>query len=236
MKTDQPQALRITAKVASLAAAMLLATAAQADLLTLNSTPNVSTDINITGLGSETGVGAGIVSLNNTNTNNTFWAYCIEPLQGLSAALLGSGETYDHQAFTSSSTSLPAGASFNPLINVLFDQHYNEAAGDDESAAFQLALWILAYNTPSTPYSAMAYNLVDYANLSGNSSDVVLTAQNWLDGLATGSASTHYTLTLWTASGSQDFLSAVPDTVPEPSVLVLLGLAGLAAARSRRWV
>lgn len=117
-------------------------------------------------------------------------------------------------------------------LSRLFSAHYSEVDTASESAAFQVAVWEILYDTveggPNT-----------YLLGSGNflaSGSSIATAQGYLNTL--GSVADYQVRHLYSES-NQDFLTFVntgTNTVPEPGSLALFGVAalgGVAASRKR---
>ncbi len=147
----------------------------------------------------------------------TFW--CIELTQYFS---FGSHYTYG--------VSQPNNATFT-LLGKLFTEAYGMALLDStHSAAFQLAIWEIVYDSGSLQLGSGAFSVL---NNYGHPATVSL-AQTWLNGLAATSNS--YTLYQLSNATHQDFITAsrvpVPiggGNVPEPAPIALL-LAALLAA------
>jgi hypothetical protein len=107
------------------------------------------------------------------------------------------------------------------------------------SAAFQLAVWEVFYETSAT----LGLTGGDFkSNIAGNASGTdaqkaVWLADTWLASLNSGAGSdSGWTLYKYTRDGRQDYLAAVfsANTVAEPSTLAMLVSAVLAAGLSRR--
>ncbi|MBL8758205.1 MAG: hypothetical protein JNK35_07250 [Phycisphaerae bacterium] len=95
----------------------------------------------------------------------------------------------------------------------------------NSSAAFQLALWELCYDTDATLVGPGAY-FVDAGQFQPGITDL---AESWLAVVRSGAVLPRPSLVLLTAPGTQDVI-----TIPGPGAVSLLSLAGLAAFRRRR--
>lgn len=127
----------------------------------------------------------------------------------------------------------------DPVANTALSRLFTEAGGsaaadssDDTSAAFQLAVWEIKYDTGG-PYKLDSGNF-QVAYDHGNIPNAVTIAQGWLDALSLGGPAA-YTITLLSSVGNpghQDFImgstTVRQERVPEPSPIPLLG-AGLMA-------
>ena len=140
----------------------------------------------------------------------TFW--CVELNQFFS---FGSSYVY--------SISLPDNPTYT-LLGSLFSAAYGSALSDAaHSAAFQLAIWEINYDSGNLNLSAGAFQVT---NNYGNPGTVAL-AQSWLNRvLATPDGSNVYLLS---NSANQDFI-----VVPEPATGALLALAMTAMVVMRR--
>ena len=99
-----------------------------------------------------------------------------------------------------------------------------------ESAAFQLALWEIKYETSAGPYSLTAGN-ASFSDSNLDNGNAVATAQAYLDGLST--YANNVQVHVLASNSNQDVVFATP--VPEPSTyaLMLVGLAGVAFVARR---
>ncbi|MET3131464.1 hypothetical protein AAKU55_001726 [Oxalobacteraceae bacterium GrIS 1.11] len=112
-------------------------------------------------------------------------------------------------------------------IGRLVTQDGGKVVDANSSAAFQLALWEVLYESPATAYNLNSGNFTG----SGGGTSTAL-ANSWLNGLGVGAASNVHVQRLYSAE-NQDFL--VITAVPEPSNYAMFGAGlGLLAFLSRR--
>jgi hypothetical protein len=149
-------------------------------------------------------------------------AFCLEP----DVYLTPFSNPYTVNSVTS------AGYDANP-ISELWGRYRGNVVSDTTAAAFQVAIWELAFGASDRNLSTGAFRL------TAGSTDVVNTAQSWLNSL-TGTGPMANDLFVLVNNQSltdrQDLLTSGPVSVPEPGTLTLLGagLAGLLVTRRRR--
>lgn len=151
-----------------------------------------------------------------------FVAFCLEP----DVYLTPFSNPYTVNSVAS------AGYTAAPIAE-LWGRYRGNVVSDTTAAAFQVALWELAYGSSDRDLTSGDFRL------ASNSSSVFSLAQGWLSSLdGTGPLANDLVVLVNNASltDRQDLLTSTPVSVPEPGTLTLLGvgLAGLLATRRRR--
>lgn len=209
---------------ASVAAAALAGTAAHASTLTFNgfeygSRPISTTNPSVSAL-------AGEFNMTNADTGESFLAYCIDLLTSIS---FGNSYSYD---FFDPDTRLP-GSDIVSNLQALYSGNYAGVDTRNESVAFQMAIWEIAYETDA---SAGLNVGTGSFGVSSNSTETNTLANQYLGNL--DFSSEKYLLTFWDGEAGrrhgQDLVSAQPIPLPASAFLLLGGLGGLAAMRNRR--
>jgi hypothetical protein len=214
-----------------LSAPLVFVPAANADLLmvtgfavgsqvvsVVSPSPFVSRDLN-----------AGAFSL---NPPAGILAYCIDLFQ-----TIGFGTLYSDYTTTSLAADGQITAARKGEIAQLFHGFYaTSLTSSTNSAAFQVALWEILYETASTlnvDGGDLANKGVNYAKNPTTPSAVVLLADSWLGGL--GSFSTDLGgFTTYRSPEHQDQISFQPVPGPSTWALVFAGLTTLAFMARRR--
>ena len=168
----------------------------------------------------------------NLNPPAGVLAYCVDIFQTISF-----GTLYSDYTTTSLAADAQITAARKGEIAQLFHGFYTTSlTGSTNSAAFQLALWEILYETGSTlnvDGNDLANRGVTHAKSPTTPAGVVLLADTWLDGL--GSFSTDLGgFTTYRSPEHQDQISYRP--VPEPPTwaLVFAGLGALGFMARRR--
>jgi hypothetical protein len=156
-----------------------------------------------------------------------FLSFCLEP-----DVLLTPFDNPYHAKSLQSTNGNAAGQ----LISELWGRYFGSVTNDVTAAAFQVALWELAFGNTDRNLSTGAFKLT-----SGGT--VQSTAQGWLSSLdGTGTLAQGLLVLVDSTAGRdnpnrQNLLTQVPvNDVPEPGMFALLGigLAGLGVARRRQ--
>jgi hypothetical protein len=218
-------------------AAFGLATQAKADITALFSGTSPYETVSTTAFGSTiNGMPVGPFRFSSTSSSvadlpTNFYAFCADYFQPVTP---GQTYTFETRTFTDlpniGSNSLKA-ARFQEL----FDRFY-DVAGTNSTAggAFQVAVWELLFDGASSGTPSLTSGDFQASNNAG----VTNLAQSWLntidDNGAAAPSTTKNILGLYN-SNFQDQLTIVPNPVPAPAGLVLLGLGGLALAARRKF-
>lgn len=211
----------------SLAAATLAATTlpAAASLITVTSfsQPNPVT-VRIQSTTPSTGLYVYAGGFNTTDGTNSFVSWCVDILQSTYFGSPANDYTLVNAAAVSH-----IGAARADALGALATQYLGSVNNASTSAAFQLAVWEIVYETAGAGYNLNSGNFSAWGASDGS----LGLAQGWLSNLP--GTSTH-TASVWQSPTRQDL--AVFTTVPEPATFGLLaaGLCGLAFVRRRRAV
>lgn len=115
-------------------------------------------------------------------------------------------------------------------LDRLFTQHYADVVDGTSSAAFQVAIWELVYDSGNVGLSTGAFRLRD-----ATPDAVEQMAATFLDlGAASGAYRLDFLASTASPVPSQNLVTVAPVPLPGSGVLILAGLAALGAARSRR--
>ena len=217
-------------------AAIGLASQVRADITALFSGTSPYETVSTTAFGTTiNGMPVGPFRFSSTSSSvptlpTNFYAFCADYFQPV---VPGQTYTYETRTFTDlpniGSNSIKA-ARFQEL----FDRFY-ATAGTTSTAggAFQVAVWELLFDGTSIGTPSLTTGDFTAANNAG----VVNLAQSWLntiDDPTAPPASSVVILGLYNCN-FQDQLTIVPNPVPAPAGLVLLGLGGLALAARRKF-
>ncbi len=211
-------------QIKSTAAAVLafVAVSAQADTVALPdfAFSSEAVTVNVTGVTLGTvndSAGAFKTSLNG---GASFLSYCIDLTQP--AALYGSDSSYTRIAGGSYSFA-NSGAATN--LSKLFTFAGSLVNSAPTSAAFQLAVWEIVYESPSNTYS-MGSGRAVFGPGQGNATTIAL-ADSWLSALGTTTATAP--ISILSSASSQDLVyGGATAPIPEPSTYALM-IAGLGA-------
>jgi hypothetical protein len=153
----------------------------------------------------------------------SFEAYCVDLYQHIAF-----GETYTDYGAPGTSHVFANSHAYADLGRLYATAGVvNNAVSE---AAFQIAVWEIAYETTAGPYD-LAHGSATFSGGTADSSGALTLASSWLAGLSNGA---HPSIVVMESTGHQDMIYA---PVPEPETYALL-LAGLGAmgfvARRRR--
>ena len=189
---------------------------------------------NVTGI---SGVGAGGFNASFDPSGpaapHSFVAYCIDLAQNFS---FGSAFTVTETAPAMMSA---IGAVRTGVLDRLYTQRFAAADTRAETAAFQLAVWEVLREVPTTTFGMNALGAGSFTATAATSgttldSDAITMANSWLYTL--GTLAGGYQLTALVSPTRQDQMMATPVPEPETYMMLLagLGLMGFVARRRKR--
>lgn len=157
------------------------------------------------------------------NGGPSFTTYCIDAYRSISL-----GQTYTDYTVVPGTAHAFANARAYTDIGKLYAEG-NAVNGATAQAAFQIAIWEIAYETSSI-YDLASGSATFYGGTADTSGALTL-ATSWLNALP-GVTRSPYTLSVLESTGHQDQVTAVP----EPSTYLLMagGLLGIGFVTRRR--
>ena len=169
----------------------------------------------------------------DTFVPNNFNAYCVEI-----GETLGQGGNYHPNVYNLLGSTTNTGGTTGPIffdavrtanLQTLWGSYFSTIGVDpNQSAAFQLAQWEIAFDDDLTLVQGNGSRFwVDGGQFQGGITDA---AETMLTGIRNGSVTTQQQLVLLTGAGIQDLVTPVP----EPASLLALAFGGVAAIARRR--
>lgn len=215
-----------------------LSTSASATALTYGGQNNGYATVDPTG---QVPVRAGVFTMNNITDGGSFLAWCLDLYDWLANG--------DYTVLTGPFTGVGTGANPNPFfgangtdltdlqlanienlfeVNATAVEAIYSGVDNTQSAAFQLALWELIYETTGT------FSLTG-GTFQSTPAAIATAAQVFLDNLG-GTIQGSYNLTFWQhdSGHNQNLVSISPVPLPAAGLLLLTGLAGFGIAARRR--
>ena len=213
---------RFHLKSVALAVLALGAFSAQADTVTLPdfAFSSESVTVNVTGVTAGTVADSAGAFKTSVNGGASFLSYCIDLTQ--SAELYGSDSSYTRVVGGSYSFANPNAAANLSKLFTFAGSLVNSAP---TSAAFQLAVWEIIYESPANTYS-MGTGRAVFGPGQSNAATLTL-ADSWLGALAGTSATAP--ISILASVNRQDLVyGGATAPIPEPSTYALM-IAGLGA-------
>jgi hypothetical protein len=174
----------------------------------------------------------------DTRLSSKYLAYCTEIGEFINAGV-NTHDVYDLAGGVTNSGGSTGPVTFNATrtgrVEKLYGSFLSQTTNADKSAAFQLALWELAFDNDATLLNkntagGKMWGVDRDSSTAGIQLDAVSTiAEGWLRDIRTGAATQTQQLLLLSSKGTQDLVTPVP----EPATMAALGL-GIAAVLRRR--
>ncbi len=218
--------------LAGTVSSLALAQTASADTIKAKFTSSLGMAVNVTSPVNNGNVNTVKFSWTRTDTPgpgvdftipNNFNTYCVDLAQYVSA-----NTNYTYNVVTPAAHGFTANQ--ETLLSRLWATQFSNVDTANESAAFQVAVWEIVYDTNAT--------LTSGTFVLNNASAVATLAQGWLNTITDANFSFNGTLpqiSVLESSTAQDQITVLPSNVPAAGTGVL-GLAGLGllAKRQRR--